>query len=148
MYRSTNRASFLGKPGASSLAKAYGKLVAIEIVVKDELGPAATASHGHDVPGLLVALAKARELAPHFVPKAAMTGKVAKLSSLLSGMTCTGKQGARMPVPAVNYPYMRYVLHENDGTHPTDTKEAHIADVGATADEVIDLLINAYKISP
>jgi hypothetical protein len=47
MYREANRASFMGRTGSSCLAATYGKLVAIEITIKDIMGASAQSSWGN-----------------------------------------------------------------------------------------------------
>lgn len=146
MYRQANRASFLGKQGCSCLARCYGKLVAIEIVLKDHLGPNG-ANVSHDVPALLgkVAAAGAHQTPP--ILAAPLNSKAQQLSQMLRLLSCSSKTGQRMLVPPSSYPFMRYIFHESDGTHTSDVKEQDLIKIGTLADDIISLLSNTYQVT-
>lgn len=147
MYRRSNRASFLGRPGSSSLAKNYGKLVAIEIAMKDHMGAAATASYSHNLPHILVQYAGEKATAMPPIPGGALQSKSIQLANLLRSLTCMDKQGTRMKVPPHSYPYMRYVMHELDGNDLTDAKETDIEAIGVIADDIIGILSTSYQVA-
>lgn len=146
MYRQANRASFLGKQGCSSLAKCYGKLVAIEIALKDHLGPAGL-NTSHDVPELLGRVAIAGRHQNPSISSAELNSKAQQLREKLRLLSCSDKRGLRMSVPPTSYPYMRYIFHELDGAHVDDVKEQDLVAIGVIADNIIRLLSATYQVT-
>jgi hypothetical protein len=142
MYRRTNRSSFLGKPNASCLAIAYGKLVAIELTIKDEMGPAASSGWQHDLQVMLTRFAHHNR----HVPSGTLNSLAVQFANRLGNLSCTDKSGARIHVPSNNYPYMRYIMHEWDGTEVTDTKEDDIVAVSEIANRIINILLQNYGV--
>jgi hypothetical protein len=146
MYRKTNRAAFLGKPNSSCLAQSYGKLVAIELTIKDVLGSAATSTYQHDVPRLLNDFAEIHAMNTTPIPASALKSKASQLANTLRQLKCSDKWGGIMMVPHNNYPYMRYVLHELDGADPTDSKEEELQRLGQIADDIVTILGRTYQV--
>jgi hypothetical protein len=148
MYREANRASFLGRNGSSCLAATYGKLVAIEITIKDIMGASAQPSWKHNLPTILTSFAAHRASVNPPVSSASLNSLAAQLGNQLARLICKNLEGNRSSVPRHSYPHMRYLLHEWDGTHPQDTKESDIQGVDRIANRIISTLIRAYGVSP
>ncbi len=142
MYRRANRSSFLGKPGSSCLASTYGKLVAIELTIKDELGVAISSGWQHDIQVMLTRFALHRS----GVSAAILNSLATQLANRLNVLSCTNKSGTRICVPSNNYPYMRYVLHEWDGNDAANTKENDIKAVDNIAERIIRILRRSYEV--
>lgn len=143
MYRQANRSSFLGKPGSSCLASTYGKLVAIELTIKDELGVTISSGWQHDIQVMLTRFASHRT----GVSAAILNSLATQLANKLNLLSCTNKSGTRICVPSNNYPYMRYVLHEWDGDNAADTKENDIKAVDNIAERIIRILRSSYEVT-
>lgn len=122
MYREANRASFIGRPNSSCLAATYGKLVAIEITIKDIMGTSAQPSWQHNLPIILTSFAAHHASMVPPIPAARLNSLAVQLGNQLSQLTCLNRSGNRSSVPRNSYPHMRYLLHEWDGTHTNDTK--------------------------
>ena len=147
MYRKTNRASFLSVQGCSCLAACYGKLVAIELALKDHLGAATTSSAGHNVNSLLGRLAALGTAQAPPISAAALNSNSTKLANKLQVLSCASKTGGRISVPPSNYPYLRYIYHELDGTHLSDVKESDLVEIGAIADQIIQIMDVTYGVA-
>lgn len=147
MYRRANRASFLGRPGASRLAATYGKLVAIEITIKDVMGTSALSSWRHNLPVILTSFAAHHAAANPPIPAARLNSLATQLGNQLSRLIYLDLSGARSTVPRNSYPYIRYIFHEWDGTHRNDTKEADIVSLDRVANSIMTTLHSLYGVS-
>ena len=145
MDRKTNRDSFMGR-GTCCLAPTYGTLVAIEIAIKDNMGAAANPAWQHNLPHILISFAAQRAAATPPVPAAQLNSLSTRLGNELSQLICLDLSGNRSVVPGKSYPYMRYLLHEADGT-PADTKETEIVAVNNTASAIITTLQTLYGVT-
>lgn len=148
MYRKANRASFLGRNGSSCLATTYGKLVAIEITIKDHMGASANPTWQHNLPVILTSFATHFTSSNPTVSTANLNSLAMQLSNNLARLVCSNVSGNRRTVPRHSYPYMRYLFHEWDGSHPTDTKENDIRALDIIANNIISTLQNLYGVSP
>jgi hypothetical protein len=144
MPKQANIDSFLNRAGASALARTYGKMVAIELAVKDSLGLGATAHMQHDVATLLSTLATQRATIQPPVPAAALISQAQQLANQLSRLICCHSSGSRMRVPRYSYPYMRYVRHARDGWPTPHTDEQSILAVDSTANQILHTLRSSY----
>lgn len=140
-----NVSAFLGRPNVSRLAEAYGRLVAIEIAVKESLGQPSAKNRGHDVPMLLIELANCRDLPPHSIPKGPMISLAQSLSNLINSLYCNDRTGVATNVPRDNYPYMRYVRHAADMWPSPNTDEPVIEQLNSKAVDIIRLLSSTYR---
>lgn len=148
MCRKANRASFMGRNGSSCLAATYGKLVAIEITIKDIMGVNAKSSWRHNLPIILTCFAAHHASVTPPVPAARMNSLATQLANQLAQLTCLNLSGNRSNVPHHSYPHMRYLMHEWDGSHPNDTKESDIQEVDGIANSIINTLKSLYGVSP
>lgn len=142
MYRETNRASFMGKNNSSRLATTYGKLVAIEVTIKDVMGAQADPKWKHNLPIILTSFA-----ANYSISSAKLNSLATQLGNQLSRIVFLKLSGVRASIPRDSYPYMRYLMHEWDGNHPHDTKESDIIEVDRIAISIINTLKNDYMVS-
>ncbi|KAB0663973.1 hypothetical protein F6V25_14255 [Oryzomonas japonica] len=142
MHRKANRASFMGRANSSCLASTYGKLVAIEITLKDIMGAVADPTWQHNLPLILTSFADHRATTN---PSATLNSLAAQLGNQLSQLIFQMVSGRKSAVPRHCYPHMRYLLHEWDGQ---DTKETDIKAVDAIADNIISTLKIKYGVSP
>lgn len=148
MYREANRASFLGRNGSSCLATTYGKLVAIELTIKDHMGASAKPEWRHNLPVILTSFATHCSSSNPTVSTANLNSLASQLANNLARFECSGVSGNRQPVPRSSYPHMRYIFHEWDGSHPTDTKESDIHTLDLIADNIIHILQRLYGVHP
>jgi hypothetical protein len=148
MYRKANRASFMGRSGSSCLATTYCKLIAIEITVKDVMGANAQPSWKHNLPTILTSFATHHASASPPVPAASLNSLATQLGNQLARLVYLNLSGNRTSVPRTSYPYMRYLMHEWDGTDPQDTKESDIQAVDRIANSIISTLNSEYGVSP
>lgn len=148
MYRETNRASFMGRANSSCLAVTYGKLVAIEITIKDSMGTSAPPTWKHDLSLILTSFATHRASSAQPVSAANLNSLAIQLGNHLSRLSVINLSGNRSNVPKYSYPHMRYLLHEWDGSHTNDTKESEIQEVDTIANRIISVLQKKYGVSP
>lgn len=126
MAFTSNIRSFFNLTKSDPLVDSYRLLVAVELALKDSGRPPG----GHDVPGMLQAVARLPTAPPHI--SAQLNAFSQQLRNDLGSITCVGKTGSPIPVPCNNYPFMRYGRHAGEWGGVDETPRQHFVALETT----------------
>ena len=122
MAFTSNIQAYKSIPTQHALTVSYGLLVAVELALKD--GNCAIPGTGHDVPGMLGVASNLPTATPYV--SAQLISHAQQLQASLGVITCQKKNGAPGPVPANNYPYLRYCRMTGDWAGISETLAADL----------------------
>jgi hypothetical protein len=120
MPHDKNIVSFSRLDITTPLIKVYLKLVALEILLKDNVGW--LPKFGHDIFSL------SNELANSYPNMTTLTTLMNQLQTELSTIRCRGKNGSPINVDPSRYPNIRYIIHIDDDLTGTNDSELNKID--------------------
>ena len=123
----TNKKAFLDPANPDSILSIYCTLVGVELALKDAN---ISSPSGHDVPAMLQQLSTSANGLP--IISAQLNSLIAQLKLDLSSVTCQGKNGQPISVPAHSYPYLRYSRQTGDWGGVGETSGALIVSLEST----------------
>ncbi len=146
MTRKASRDSFLRRENSSQLAIVYGKLVAIELAIKDDFGELASLYWNHKIHEMLVDFADAYSQKNQNISVSVIKSYAAQFQNKLKKLVCVYNDNHKSHVPINSYPHMRYVVHEND-ERGFVTKENDIKNLEVLVDNIINELNTRYGLA-